>query len=79
MTGGKDGNVSLWDGEFEQCLKTYAIKRASFTQGSRGILIEDCPPVRTVVLGHGKILVGTKNGEILEIEKEGPMFILTQV
>lgn len=78
VTGGKDGNVSLWDGEFEQCLKTYAIKRASFTQGSRGILIEDCPPVRTVVLGHGKILVGTKNGEILEIEKEGPMFILTQ-
>lgn len=78
VTGGKDGNIVLWDGKFEQCLRTYAIKRTSFIQESRGILIEDCPTIRAVVLGHGKILVGTKNGEILEVEKDGPMFMLMQ-
>jgi hypothetical protein len=32
-----------------------------------------------VVLGHGHILVGTVNSEILEISKEGPMNVLVQV
>ena len=31
------------------------------------------------MLGHGFILVGTKNGEILEISKDGPINILVQV
>ncbi|XP_029642851.1 echinoderm microtubule-associated protein-like 6 [Octopus sinensis] len=78
VTGGKDGNVSLWDSEFLQCLRTYSIKRSSFTKGMHGVLVEDFPAVRAVILGHGKILVGTKNGEVLEIEKDGPMTILTQ-
>ncbi|MEQ2207368.1 hypothetical protein XENOCAPTIV_011251, partial [Xenoophorus captivus] len=32
-----------------------------------------------ITLGHGHILVGTKNGEVLEIEKSGPMTLLVQV
>lgn len=36
VTGGKDGVVELWDDMFERCLKTYAIKRASLSSGSKG-------------------------------------------
>ncbi|XP_012942464.1 echinoderm microtubule-associated protein-like 6 isoform X2 [Aplysia californica] len=78
VTGGKDGIVGLWDDQFERCLKTYAIKRAALTQGSSGVLVQDTPAVRAIVLGHGKILVGTRCGEILEIDKAGPMTLLSQ-
>ncbi|XP_035687635.1 echinoderm microtubule-associated protein-like 6 isoform X3 [Branchiostoma floridae] len=78
VTGGKDGVVGLWDDQFERCLKTYAIKRGALAPGSRGVLLEDCPSIRAITLGHGHILVGTKNGEILEVDKSGPMNILVQ-
>ena len=79
MTGGKDGVIGLWDDQFERCLKTYSIKKASVSADSRGSLTSESPTVRAIVLGHGKILVGTKNGEIIEVDKGGPMNILTQV
>ncbi|KAG7492916.1 hypothetical protein MATL_G00019970 [Megalops atlanticus] len=78
VTGGKDGVVELWDDMFERCLKTYAIKRAALSPASKGLLLEDNPSVRAITLGHGHILVGTKNGEILEIDKSGPMTLLVQ-
>ncbi|NWU55111.1 EMAL6 protein, partial [Dromas ardeola] len=77
-TGGKDGIVALWDDMFERCLKTYAIKRAALSASSKGLLLEDNPSIRAISLGHGHILVGTKNGEILEIDKSGPMTLLVQ-
>ncbi len=79
VSGGKDGIVSLWDDQFERCLKTYTLKRSSLAAGTKGLLVQDSPTVRAIVLGHGFILVGTKNGEILEISKDGPMNILVQV
>ena len=85
MTGGKDGVVGLWDDQFDRCLKTYTIKQSSLSQepgdadGGGGILIQANPAVRAIVLGHGKILVGTKSGDILEIDKAGPMTLLSQV
>uniref|UniRef100_A0A673YGQ8 EMAP like 6 n=1 Tax=Salmo trutta TaxID=8032 RepID=A0A673YGQ8_SALTR len=78
VTGGKDGVVELWDDMFERCLKTYAIKRSSLSASSKGLLLEDNPSIRAITLGHGHILVGTKNGEILEIDKSGPMTLLVQ-
>ncbi|XP_072031189.1 echinoderm microtubule-associated protein-like 6 isoform X3 [Amphiura filiformis] len=78
VTGGKDGIVCLWDETFERCLKQYAIKKGSLAQGSIGSLIQDLPALRSVVLGHGHILVGTKTGEVLELEKTGPIRILAQ-
>ncbi|OXB63038.1 hypothetical protein ASZ78_014805, partial [Callipepla squamata] len=78
VTGGKDGIVALWDDMFERCLKTYAIKRAALSSSSKGLLLEDNPSIRAISLGHGHILVGTKNGEILEIDKSGPMTLLVQ-
>ncbi|XP_046714063.1 echinoderm microtubule-associated protein-like 6 isoform X3 [Silurus meridionalis] len=78
VTGGKDGIVELWDDMFERCLKTYAIKRAALSPSSKGLLLEDNPSMRAITLGHGHILVGTKNGEILEIDKSGPMTLLVQ-
>ncbi|XP_061084047.1 echinoderm microtubule-associated protein-like 6 isoform X1 [Conger conger] len=78
VTGGKDGVVELWDDMFERCLKTYAIKRAALSPGSKGLLLEDNPSIRAITLGHGHILVGTKNGEVLEIDKSGPMTLLAQ-
>ena len=79
VTGGKDGVVSLWDEQFERCLKSYSIKRAALAAGTKGMLVKDSPAVRAIVLGHGHILVGTRNGEILELSKEGPIHILIQV
>ncbi|XP_061843886.1 echinoderm microtubule-associated protein-like 6 isoform X4 [Nerophis lumbriciformis] len=78
VTGGKDGVVELWDDMFERCLKTYAIKRALLSPSSKGLLLEDNPSIRAITLGHGHILVGTKNGEVLEIDKSGPMTLLVQ-
>ncbi|XP_041941967.1 echinoderm microtubule-associated protein-like 5 [Alosa sapidissima] len=78
VTGGKDGIVVLWDETFERCLKTYAIKRAVLAPGSKGLLLEDNPSIRAISLGHGHILVGTKNGEILEVDKGGPITLLVQ-
>ncbi|XP_036887500.1 echinoderm microtubule-associated protein-like 5 isoform X3 [Sturnira hondurensis] len=78
VTGGKDGIVALWDDSFERCLKTYAIKRAALAPGSKGLLLEDNPSIRAIALGHGHILVGTKNGEILEVDKSGPITLLVQ-
>uniref|UniRef100_A0A671R5K6 HELP domain-containing protein n=1 Tax=Sinocyclocheilus anshuiensis TaxID=1608454 RepID=A0A671R5K6_9TELE len=78
VTGGKDGVVELWDDVFERCLKTYAIKRAALSPSSKGLLLEDNPSIKAITLGHGHILVGTKNGEILEIDKSGPMTLLVQ-
>lgn len=46
---------------------------------SSGLLLEDNPSIRAITLGHGHILLGTKNGEILEIDKSGPMTVLVQV
>ncbi|MEQ2312074.1 Echinoderm microtubule-associated protein-like 6 [Ameca splendens] len=63
---------------FERCLKTYAIKRAALSPSSKGLLLEDNPSIRAITLGHGHILLGTKNGEILEIDKSGPMTLLVQ-
>nr|XP_020441832.1 echinoderm microtubule-associated protein-like 6 isoform X2 [Monopterus albus] len=78
VTGGKDGVVELWDDMFDRCLKTYAIKRAALSPDSKGLLLEDNPSIRAITLGHGHILVGTKNGEVLEIDKTGPMTLLVQ-
>nr|KAG5687806.1 hypothetical protein BaRGS_005436 [Batillaria attramentaria] len=78
VTGGKDGVIGLWDDQFERCLKTYAIKKAAIAPESKGILTSESPSVRAIVLGHGKILVGTMKGEILEVDKAGPMTILAQ-
>ncbi|XP_068183951.1 echinoderm microtubule-associated protein-like 6 isoform X2 [Antennarius striatus] len=78
VTGGKDGVVELWDDAFERCLKTYAVKRAALAPNSKGLLLEDNPSIRAVALGHGRILVGTNNGEVLEIDKTGPMSLLVQ-
>ena len=71
--------VSLWDETFERCLKSYTIKRTSLVPGTKGMLLQDQPPVRAIILGHGHILVGTSNGEILEVGKDGPIDILVQV
>ncbi|KAL7992619.1 hypothetical protein Chor_016875 [Crotalus horridus] len=78
VTGAKDGIVALWDDSFERCLKTYAIKRTALAPGSKGLLLEDNPSIRAISLGHGHILVGTKNGEILEVDKSGPITLLVQ-
>ncbi|XP_048842779.1 echinoderm microtubule-associated protein-like 6 isoform X2 [Brienomyrus brachyistius] len=78
VTGGKDGVVELWDDMFERCLKTYPIKRVALSPASKGLLLEDNPSIRAITAGRGHILVGTKNGEILEIDKSGPMTLLVQ-
>lgn len=65
VTGGKDGLVALWDENFSRCLKNYKVTRTSLSPGPpSSILLEDAPAIRAITLGQGKILVGTKNGEV---------------
>ncbi|XP_072318733.1 echinoderm microtubule-associated protein-like 6, partial [Eucyclogobius newberryi] len=78
VSGGKDGIVELWDEKFERCLKSFAIKRSTLSPASKGLLLEDNPSIRALTLGLGLIFVGTKNGEILEIEKTGSITLLVQ-
>lgn len=51
----------------------------TFSFNISGLLLEDNPSIRAISLGHGHILVGTKNGEILEVDKSGPITLLVQV
>lgn len=57
-------------------LKSYSIHSSAMPEGK---LYKDTPPIRALALGQGKILVGTKHGEILEIERSGPIQLLIQV
>lgn len=65
MSGGKDGVVCLWDENLARCLKSYKLNQASLAAGQpKDVLVRDLPAIRAVTLGQGKILVGTKNGEV---------------
>jgi microtubule-associated protein-like 6 len=78
VTGGKDGIVSIWDDNFA-LLKNYSIAKSSLAPGPQNVLLKDNPPVRSVVFGNGRMLVGTKNSEVIEINnKEGAMNVITQ-
>jgi WD40 repeat protein len=79
ITGGKDGMVILWDDQFNnKPLKKYSINKNSFGKSARGILSQDKPSIKAISLGFTKIIVGTLNGEIIEIDKDVGMSILTQ-
>ena len=68
MTGGKDGIVALWDENFSRSLKNYRVTRTTLNPGPpSSILLQDAPPIRAITLGQGKILVGTKHGEVYSI------------
>ena len=68
VTGGKDGMVALWDENFSRCLKNYKVTRTTLNPGPpASILLEDAPPIRAITLGQGKILVGTKHGEVCSV------------
>lgn len=57
--------MALWDENFSRCLKNYKVTRTSLSSGPpSSILLEDAPPIRAITLGQGRILVGTKNGEV---------------
>jgi len=76
VTGGRDGVVTMWDPLFEQCLKAFKVEEASMNPGS--VLLQNLPPVRALHTDEGKILIGTGNDEIIEIEEDGKMTILVQ-
>ena len=78
VSGGKDGCIILWNGEFSQIHK-YSLNKSSLSTNSNGILLFDNPSVRAICLASKKILIGTKNGEIIDIDKDGVMNIVIQV
>ncbi|KAI8515156.1 Echinoderm microtubule-associated protein-like 5 [Branchiostoma belcheri] len=79
VTGGKDGSILQWNDNFERFLKKYNIDRFSETRDSRGVLLDDRPAVRAVLPADGRILAGTRNGEVLEIDLSNGLFsILVQ-
>jgi echinoderm microtubule-associated protein-like 6 len=77
VTGGKDGSIILWNNQFTKIHK-YSLNKESLTKESRGLLLTDCPSARAICLASKKILIGTKNGEIIEIDKDGIMNIVIQ-
>lgn len=76
LTGGKDGIISLWDESFQNSIKNYDVEQSSLIDG--GQLYVDYPPIRSLALGQDSILVGTKNSEILEVQKSGEISVLIQ-
>lgn len=74
VTGGKDGQVILWSEEFGSILKKFNLSN----KDSNLVLLEDNPSIKSICLGFKKILVGTKNSEIIEIDKGGNMNVLIQ-
>lgn len=70
--------MALWDENFDRCLKTYPITSSSVAKDSAPIT-QERPVIRSVILGHGKIVAGTKNGEILAIDQAGVISCLVQV
>ncbi|CAF1210286.1 unnamed protein product [Rotaria sordida] len=77
VTGGKDGKVILWDPEFKKSIKTYELTNKHLTPDSRGMLTEEPTVIRAVTLTR-RIIVGTRGGEICEIEKDGRIRIPIQ-
>ena len=77
VSGGKDGCIILWNNQFSQIHK-YSLNKTSLTKNSKGMLLFDNPSVRAISLASKKILIGTKNGEIIDIDKDGVMSIVTQ-
>ena len=75
VSAGKDGIINLWSNFCDEKLKVYPIESSNLQDGA---LLADNPPVRTIVIGQGKLLAGTKSGEILEIDREGPFSVLVQ-
>lgn len=92
-TGGKDGKVILWDPEFKKSIKTYELSNKFLAADSRGdstrcfskvehssalgTLTEEPCSVRAVTLTR-RIVVGTRGGEICEIEKDGRIRVAIQ-
>lgn len=76
VTGGRDGVVTMWDPLFEHCLKAFKVEDAAMNP--RSVLLQNLPPVRALHTDEGKILFGTGNDEIIEIEEDGKMTILVQ-
>ncbi len=78
VTGGKDGCIIFWDDKFEKVHK-HEIKKKSLSKSSKGVLLSENPSVRAISLASRKILIGTKNGEIMDIDKEGNIGVVIQV
>ncbi|CAF3456731.1 unnamed protein product [Rotaria socialis] len=70
VTGGKDGKVILWDPELQKPIKIYELTNQHLAPDSRGRLSEESTSIRAVSLTR-RIIVGTRGGEICEIEKNG--------
>lgn len=78
-TGGKDGSIILWDEKFDEKMKhKYDLDKNSLSKQTKGVLLFDKPSVRAICYAYKKILIGTKNGEIIYIDKNGVISILTQ-
>ncbi|KAL5463172.1 hypothetical protein EMCRGX_G032049 [Ephydatia muelleri] len=77
LSGGKDGLVILWDEQFKNRLKSYQIVSSGLVEGSIK-LFADFPPIKSIVVGDTHFLVGTKNSEVVEIDKNGPIKVLIQ-
>uniref|UniRef100_T1JGP8 WD repeat-containing protein 55 homolog n=1 Tax=Strigamia maritima TaxID=126957 RepID=T1JGP8_STRMM len=68
---GKDGRLCLWDEHMERCLRSYVISNKYLSPGWPGRLSHEQPPLRSCFLSHSKIIVGTKSGEIVQVDKDG--------
>uniref|UniRef100_A0A1I8FIS4 WD_REPEATS_REGION domain-containing protein n=1 Tax=Macrostomum lignano TaxID=282301 RepID=A0A1I8FIS4_9PLAT len=44
VTGGKDGNVCVFDDALERCARTFNLRNSNMGRGNLGVLLEDNPP-----------------------------------
>jgi hypothetical protein len=47
ITGGKDGNINVWDATFKTKVKTFAVSKGSLAEDSAA-MVKDMPGIRAV-------------------------------
>ena len=78
LSGGKNGWIYLWDQDMTEKQREYEVKAENVSDESHGPLIADNPSIRTIIMGDEFLIAGTKNGELMELDKEGPIKVLVQ-
>ncbi|KAI3380118.1 hypothetical protein SNEBB_001204 [Seison nebaliae] len=78
VSGGKDGKVIVWSNGFGTKLNEFEINKDNFPKTD--LLLKQLPPIKSVCLSPNEtMLVGTKGGEIIEIDiGKVSMRIITQ-
>jgi WD40 repeat protein len=78
-SGGRDGVFKLWNESMTKCLKEVTLQNAELSTDTHGFLTQEHPPINAIDIGKGRFtLIGTRKGEVLEVNRNGKIRVLLQ-